>query len=306
MASGQEKVFWPLVIYEMYKSDKPPRNPLLIKVEFFPSLSNIEHTMKRSGFTLLEIIITTAIIALIVSISIPVLRAARQKARAVVCASNVRQLSLALTIYEQENKTFPRGFDDTMLGTLIPPDGYPGTPTYDLEGLWWFHFLENILKEQSTLWCPSRHIKGPSVNNNILCGNYGVNRSICKDARGLVGSEFVGQPLGLAHIRQPAKTLLIIDSGYSLISWCGAANICDLIYENQKRENVFYVPGLSINQERLLLPGCEGDAIGGRHPGKRVNVAFADGAIDTVEANDLYVEKLDGAYQNLVPLWIPD
>ena len=279
---------------------------MLIKVELLLSLGNIKHTMKRFGFTLLEVIITIAIIALIVSILIPALRIARQKAGTVVCGSNIRQLSLALTIYEQENKTFPLGFDDTMLGTLMPPEGYAGTPTYDLEGLWWFNFLENILKEQSALSCPSRRVKGPSLNNNILCGNYGVNRSICKDAQGLASSEFVGESLGLAQIRQPAETLLIIDSGYSLISWCGAANVCEIIYENQKRENVFYVPGLSINQERLLLPGSEDDAIGGRHPGKRVNVAFADGAIDTVEADRLYVEKLDESYQNLTPLWIPD
>ena len=135
-----------------------------------------------------------------------------------------------------------------------------------------------------------------------------MNRAICKDAAGItgvIGGEFVGTPLGLNQIRRPAETLLIIDSGYSLISWRGATNAPGQPFENAGREGAFYVPGLWINKERIILLGHEQDAIDGRHPNKSINVGFADGHISRVNADDLYVEEIDGKYSNRSPLWLP-
>ena len=58
--------------------------------------------MKRTGFTLVEIVVVIALIAMLMGILFPVLRASRQQAKAVKCGSNLKQLALALTIYEQE------------------------------------------------------------------------------------------------------------------------------------------------------------------------------------------------------------
>jgi len=262
--------------------------------------------MKRSGFTLIELLVVIAVIAVLISILVPILRAARQQSKAVACGSNLKQLSLALTAYEQENGTFPHGFDDH--GMVTPPGGHVGNAAFDLQGWWWFHSLSGIRGQnygkETILWCPSRSVRDPYV----LCGNYGVNRSICKDAPGItgvIGSEFVGAPLGLNQIRHPARTLLVADSGYSLISWLGASNALGPFFDNPMREGAFYVPGLWINKERILLPGCERDAIYGRHPNKSINVEFADGHISRVNADDLFVEEIDGNYSNRSPLWLP-
>ena len=272
--------------------------------------------MRRTGFTLIELLIVIAIIAMLIAILLPTLRAIRQQGRAVVCGANLRQLSLALTMYDQENGTFPYGFDDSAFGTVIPPGGYPGSAARDLAGWWWFHFLAGTLGENfgkgSVVWCPARNVRGPFAEVNVLCGNYGVNRSICKDAPGMsgvIGSEFVGEPLGMNQIRRPAETLLITDSGYSLISWRAAANASGPYFDNPRREGSFYVPGLAINKQRLLegtiSPGCEQDAIDGRHPNKSVNVGFADGHIARIKADDLLVEEAGGSYNNRSPLWLP-
>ncbi|MHC4115562.1 MAG: hypothetical protein ACYSSL_09640, partial [Planctomycetota bacterium] len=148
---------------------------------------------------------------------------------------------------------------------------------------------------------------------NVLCGNYGVNRSICRDASGItgiVGSEFVGTPLGLYEIQQPAETLLIADSGYSLISWRGASDTSGPYFNNPRSEGAFYVPGLVINKKRLLegtiSPGFEQDAIEGRHPNKSVNVGFADGHLTRIKADELLVEEAGGSYTNRSPLWLPE
>lgn len=259
--------------------------------------------MRRTGFTLIELLVVIAIIVLLIGILLPILSTARQQAKAAACGSNLRHLSLALMLYEQESETFPYGFDDST--NVEPPGDYPGDSTRDLQGWWWFHFLGDILEEDfdkgTILWCPSRSVKDPYV----LCGNYGVNRAICKDASGFADSEFVGRPLGLNQIRRPAETLLIVDSGYSLISWRGATDAPVQSFENTRREGAFYVPGLWINRERILLPGCERDAIDGRHPNKTVNVAFADGCISRAKADDLFVEENGGSYNNRFPLWLP-
>ena len=273
--------------------------------------------MKRTGFTLIELLVVIAIIAMLIAILLPALRASRQQARAVTCGSNLRQLALSLIMYNQENGTLPYGFDDSTHGTTRPPGGYVGSAAYDKMGWWWFQSSANAYGENSdkggVVCCPSKRIKGPGLKENVLCGNYGVNRSICKDAPGITGikgGEFVETPLALNQIRSPAKTLLITDSGYSLISWRGVSDASGPYFDNPMRQGAFYVPGLAFNKERTLegsiSPGCERDAIDGRHPNKTVNVLFADGHVARIKADDLFVEEAGGNYNNRSPLWLPN
>ncbi|GAG13944.1 unnamed protein product, partial [marine sediment metagenome] len=102
----------------------------------------------------------------------------------------------------------------------------------------------------------------------------------------------------------------LTDSGYSLISWRAATNVSGPYFDNPRREGSFYVPGLAINKQRLLeetiSPGCEQDAIDGRHPSKTVNVVFADGHLARLKADDLFVEEAGGSYSNRSPLWLSE
>jgi prepilin-type processing-associated H-X9-DG protein/prepilin-type N-terminal cleavage/methylation domain-containing protein len=250
--------------------------------------------MKRVGFTLVELLVVIAVIAALVAMILPVARVVKQRAKAVMCESNLKQLSLALTMYGQDNKTLPNGFDNEDLQNRpLPYGGYPGNASRDKKGWWWFHFLADTLgkgfEKGTVFWCPSRNIEEPFV----LCGNYGVNRAICKDVQPQNG-EFAGTPLGLGQIRRPARTLLVIDSGYSLISWRGVTNANIQPFENPMRTGAFYVPGLGINEKRMISPGFESDALNGRHPNRTVNVLFADGHSARAKADDLFVEKIDG------------
>jgi prepilin-type N-terminal cleavage/methylation domain-containing protein/prepilin-type processing-associated H-X9-DG protein len=261
--------------------------------------------MRGKGFTLVELLVVIAIITVLMGILIPISHTAREQTRAAVCGSNLKQVSLALTLYAQNNETFPYGFDNSEFGIVIPPGGYPGDASCDLLGWWWFHSLSDIGGQNygkgTILWCPSRNVSEPYC----LCGNYGVNRAICKDAIGFWDNEFVGAPLALYQIRRPAETLLITDSGYSLISWKGATNAPIEPFENMAREGSFYVPGLRINQNRFIFHGQKGDAIYGRHLNKRINVGFVDGHVSRLKADELLVEEIDGEYRNQFPLWLP-
>ena len=63
---------------------------------------------KNKGFTLIELLVVIAIIAILAAILFPVFAQAREKARAASCESNIKQLSLGLLQYLQDNdETFP-------------------------------------------------------------------------------------------------------------------------------------------------------------------------------------------------------
>jgi prepilin-type processing-associated H-X9-DG protein/prepilin-type N-terminal cleavage/methylation domain-containing protein len=265
--------------------------------------------MKQFSFTLVELLVVISIIAIIVAILVPALQSFRQQAKAALCTSNIKQLMIGLFAYENQNLTLPFSIDNTS--HTPPPGGYPGYGQYDRKGWWWFNFIKDFYRKSDTkitvVQCPSKQLTDSMLKNNILCGNYGINRSICKssDDRQSNREEFVGKPLSFSQIPNPGKTLLIVDSGYAMISWWYATDKPPVVLNNTTIEDTTYVPGLEINRNRILWPGQEQDAIYGRHPNKTVNVGFVDGHISRTKADDLFVEKTEEGYKNKIPLWGP-
>ena len=264
--------------------------------------------MKRPCFTLVELLVVIAIIALLTAILLPSLQTSREYTKATLCGSNIKQLVLGLVMYETENETFPYAFDKPPLGP--PLGGYAGNSAYDRIGWWWFNHITDYSRKDSDknsfVWCPSRQISNSRLKNNVLCGNYGVNQSICKSFDDIQSrrEEFVGTPLSSSDIPHPSQTLLIVDSGYSLISWWHVTDVPSIPL-GSTIEDAAYVPGLEINKDKNLWPDQEWDAINGRHPNRTVNVGFVDGHVSRQKANDLFVEKIAEDYKNKSPLWQP-
>src|SRR5687768_10630455 len=58
----------------------------------------------RRAFTLVELLVVVGIIAVLIAILMPVLNRPKEAAVRTQCLSNLRQLTLAWTMYAQENK----------------------------------------------------------------------------------------------------------------------------------------------------------------------------------------------------------
>jgi prepilin-type N-terminal cleavage/methylation domain-containing protein len=66
---------------------------------------------KIGAFTLIELLVVIAIIAILAAILFPVFAQAREKARAISCLSNVKQVSLGVMMYVQDyDETYPLYF----------------------------------------------------------------------------------------------------------------------------------------------------------------------------------------------------
>lgn len=131
----------------------------------------------RRGFTIIELLVVMAIIAILAAMLFPVFSSAREKARQTACSSNLHQIGVAFGMYLQDNNEKMPDRQDlkaSLPGGYRPWSGWPQT---DPRSGWAAINLNSYLKNDDIWACPSAALDAPQTKQAFTSNaEYPVSR----------------------------------------------------------------------------------------------------------------------------------
>lgn len=196
----------------------------------FPSKLRLQRPGAGEAFSLIELLVSIVIIALLLALAFPVTQQIRSQGKTVKCVSNARQINLCLLNYASlHNNTLPRWISGRE---LVPKGASPGSSGGTNTGMTWMRSLvaEGFMPESSPAW------KCPADTSPRSAISFAMNANVAG--------------YSLSNINQQSNTILTTerydDVGWKsidLATYVAAANAQGMTNHHDKKITCVFVDG---------------------------------------------------------------
>ncbi len=220
----------------------------------------------KCTFTLIELLVVIAIIAILASMLLPALSLAKESALGVVCVSNMKQNSVGVQMYGDDNDTW---FVTLVWRGTLPDSTYWHDPLYD----------HGYLSDRDVFTCPS--VAPRRFNPDNLRATYGslvddleyhLSGPNCPHGDEHPGWDYDTRAYNMSRMSEPSNQPLIIDS-------CRG----EIVDGSIERNAVWHRGNIETPSGHL------------RHA-RRANTIHADGHVEIADQDRLYEGGFRGSY----------
>jgi prepilin-type N-terminal cleavage/methylation domain-containing protein/prepilin-type processing-associated H-X9-DG protein len=230
-------------------------------------------TPSRHGFTLVELLVTIAILALLMALLLPAVQSVRESARRVRCANNLKQISLACVNHEFRQETLP------AIDTSIAADYFE----YNVGILSWGIAILPYLEQQALFDLYNPNVRTYQQPHALLKAQLAVMKCPSDDPRQLVYVKYSN-----SSFHRPVRNL----NGSAATSYCANAGATKTI-PSSELDSAYDHPRWMANK---VPPGWAGPMsiiLGNRYGEPSSLASISDGSSNTFMFGEYHITPLE-------------